>query len=186
MFNVEIKESMRAKNINLRILNNHTIQLVIPKNLRNKEVIINKILKERKDFIKKHLQKFEKKEKLKKYLPDKLEVNGKTIQGNKLKIWAKEKIIKNTRDLAQKLNFDFNFIYIRNQKTRWGSCSSRKNLSFNYKIALLPDELFEYIILHELMHLKHPHHQKDFWADLNFICADVKEKRKQLHQYSTR
>jgi hypothetical protein len=186
MTKVEIKVSQRAKNISLRILNDNTVQIVVPRNLRNREAVVEQILRDKKVWIDKHLQAFKKQEKNKKYLPDKIEVNGNILQGNKLRNWAKQKIITTTKIFAQKLGFKFDKIYIRDQKTRWGSCSSRSNLSFNYKIALLPNDLFEYIILHELMHLRHPHHQKSFWDDLNYVCADVKEKRKQLHQYSTR
>lgn len=186
MVKIEIRESKKARNINMRILDKNTIQLIVPKYLKNKKRIIYKILGERRSWIKKHLERYQKREKNKKYLPDKIEVNGHIFEGNKLRNWAREKIIKTTQNFAEHLNFKVNKIYIRSQKTRWGSCSSCHNLSFNYKIALLPNDLFEYIILHELMHLRHPHHQKDFWQDLNYICADVKEKRKQLHQYSTR
>lgn len=60
-------------------------------------------------------------------------------------------------------NFKFNRVTIKNQKTRWGSCSKRGNLNFNYKIALLPVHISDYIIVHELCHLKEFNHSQRFW-----------------------
>jgi predicted metal-dependent hydrolase len=60
-------------------------------------------------------------------------------------------------------NFSINRINIRNQKTRWGSCSKKGNLNFNYKIALLPQNMSDYIIVHELCHLREFNHSQNFW-----------------------
>ena len=79
------------------------------------------------------------------------------------------------KDSAQKLaekqvdkfnkiyKFSFNQITVKNQKTRWGSCSKKGNLNFNYKIALLPERLAEYIVVHELCHLGEFNHSRKFW-----------------------
>ncbi len=60
-------------------------------------------------------------------------------------------------------NFTFKKISIKNQKTRWGSCSKKGNLNFNYKIALLPKEFADYVIIHELCHLGQFNHSPAFW-----------------------
>jgi hypothetical protein len=60
--------------------------------------------------------------------------------------------------------FAYNKINIKNQKTRWGSCSRKGNLNFNYKIALLPERVRDYIIVHEICHLAEFNHSKKFWS----------------------
>lgn len=71
-------------------------------------------------------------------------------------------------------------ITVRNQKTRWASCSSRGTLSFNLRCSMLPVELFDYIVLHELCHLVHLDHSKEFWDLLESILPDYKKKRERL------
>lgn len=85
--------------------------------------------------------------------------------------------------LNQFYNFNYNKITIRNQKSRWGSCSSKGNLNFNYRIFLLPDELTNYIIIHELCHLKEMNHSKKFWNLVDEQIPNYKEKRRELKKY---
>ena len=73
-----------------------------------------------------------------------------------------------------------NRITIRNQKTRWGSCSRKGNLNFNYKIALLPQRLADYIIVHELCHLGEFNHSRKFWALVAQTMPDHVDLRKEL------
>ena len=77
-------------------------------------------------------------------------------------------------------DFKFNKINIKNQKTRWGSCSKKGNLNFNYKIALLPERLSDYIIVHELCHLKEFNHSQKFWDLVAKIMPDYLEIRNSL------
>jgi hypothetical protein len=79
-----------------------------------------------------------------------------------------------------------NSIGIRNQKTRWGSCSAKGNLNFNYKIALLPQAHADYIIVHELCHLKEMNHSPKFWKLVEKTVLDYKLLRKQLRTNSLR
>jgi len=76
--------------------------------------------------------------------------------------------------------FNFNKIYIKNQKTRWGSRSRKGNLNFNYKIALLPEKLADYIIVHEICHLGEFNHSQSFWNLVRRTTPDYKEIRKEL------
>lgn len=92
------------------------------------------------------------------------------------------------RTLAEKrleyFNTHYGYAYkrisIRNQKTRWGSCSTHGNLSFHYKIAFLPKNLADYIVVHELCHIKEMNHSKQFWNLVARAMPDHKALRREL------
>ncbi len=67
------------------------------------------------------------------------------------------------RALSEDCNLPFNNVSVRGQKTRWGSCSSDKNISLNYKLLFLPPQVVRYVLIHELCHTIHMNHSKDFW-----------------------
>ncbi len=73
-------------------------------------------------------------------------------------------------------------IAIRNQKSRWGSCSKKGNLNFNYKLAFLPVELRDYVIVHEICHIKEFNHGRGFWDLVKETVPDYKEVRKRLRE----
>jgi predicted metal-dependent hydrolase len=77
-------------------------------------------------------------------------------------------------------NFKYNKIFIKNHQRRWGSCSSKRNLNFNYKIIFLPERLQNYLIVHELCHLKEMNHSKGFWALVAKTIPDYEKLNKQL------
>jgi len=76
--------------------------------------------------------------------------------------------------------FDFNRVSIRDQRTRWGSCSKKGNLNFNYRIMFLPKKTADYIIIHELCHLKEFNHSRKFWNLVAEIIPDYLEAKKEL------
>ncbi len=71
-------------------------------------------------------------------------------------------------------------VFIKDQKTRWGSCSSLGNINLNLRLALLPDQLFEYVLVHELCHLKELNHSKTYWELVEHYMPDYKKHRAQL------
>lgn len=77
-------------------------------------------------------------------------------------------------------NFVYHDIRIKSHLTRWGSCSSKGNLNFNYRIALLPPELADYIIVHELCHLGEFNHSQQFWDLVAQQIPNYQELRQQL------
>ena len=96
---------------------------------------------------------------------------------------AKDKLGKRLSELAMEHNFQYNRISIRNQKTRWGSCSSKNNISLNKKLLHLPDQLIDYILLHELVHTRVKNHSQDFWNELETVVPNARTVDKQLSDY---
>ncbi len=81
----------------------------------------------------------------------------------KYKETARQLVLSRLEHFNSHYNFKYGRISIRNQRGRWGSCSSKGNLNFNYKICLLPEAIADYIVVHELCHLKEFNHGENFW-----------------------
>lgn len=77
-----------------------------------------------------------------------------------------------------------NKIHIKNQKTRWASCSSNHNVNFNIQLVALPRFLIEYIVIHELAHMTHKNHSRKFWQLVQKFCPHYKRRRQELRRYS--
>ena len=84
------------------------------------------------------------------------------------------------RYYASVMGIRYGIVTIRNQRTRWGSCSSKGNLNFNCLLMLLPEEVRDYVIIHELCHIPEPNHSRAFWAMVEKYCPDHKRIRKYL------
>ncbi|MFA5866861.1 MAG: SprT family zinc-dependent metalloprotease [Actinomycetota bacterium] len=75
-------------------------------------------------------------------------------------------------------------VRIRNQRSRWGSCSRKGSVNFNWRLVMLPPDMLDYVVVHELYHLKQPDHSPRFWSLLEKTVPDFKQKRKRLREYS--
>ena len=84
---------------------------------------------------------------------------------------------------AQKINVTYGRITIRNQRSRWGSCSAKGNLNFNCLLMMAPEEVLDYVIVHELCHRKEMNHSEQFWKEVEKILPDYKKQRTWLKTY---
>jgi len=115
-------------------------------------------------------------------------IQSKIRQGieSALRFEAKRFLPERLRKLSEKHNLPFSDIKIRQSKSRWGSCSSKKNINLSYFLLLLPEYLVDYVLLHELCHTKEMNHSPRFWLLLNQL-TDGKAKllAKEIKQYRT-
>ena len=103
---------------------------------------------------------------------------------------AKDEFYKRSKKYAKKLGEEINDITIKDTKSRWGSCSTRGCINYNWRIAMAPADVIEYLVCHEVSHLKHPDHSAAFWQTVRFLCPNYEQSRhwlkirgKTLYQY---
>jgi len=95
---------------------------------------------------------------------------------------AKVIIPKRVQLWAEQMGETFGTITIKNQKTRWGSCSSARNLNFNWRLIMAPQDVMDYVIVHELCHLRQMNHSKIFWSEVEMVLPNYKMHKKWLER----
>jgi len=167
----QLKRSKRAKRARLSVHDDGSIIVTVPQGVGRSAV--EKFLAEKREWIldkirffkntnRKSVRTFSRKD----YLANK----------ERARVLAHERI----KFFNQTYGFSFNKIFIKNQKTRWGSCSEKGNLNLNYKIMFLPERHRDYIIVHELCHLKQLNHSPEFWALVAKTFPDHRTLRREL------
>ncbi len=180
---------MKNDNINIEIIRSKrkTIAIEITKELRvlvrapfrMLDIDIKRYVNEKSSWIEKHL--IVMKEKIKKL--EQQEDNTVKLTAEEIRQLAEKAIIvipEIVAHYAQIMNVTIGKISIRNQVSRWGSCSSKANLNFNCLLMLMPPDVIDYVVVHELCHRKEMNHSPKFWIEVAKVLPNYKVQKKWL------
>ncbi len=167
----ELKPSRKARSLRLEI---GATGLVVTKPWFISSIFMDQFIKRQADWIIKNLAKHNQAQALPKINKDDLVI---------LKKKAAKLLITRLEFFNREYNYKYKSISVRDQKTRWGSCSRQGALNFNYRLALLPEELLDYVAVHELCHLKEMNHSIRFWLLVAKTIPDYKERRQKLEKF---
>ncbi len=173
-------EVIRSKRKTLAIEIRPDMRVVVraPEKIPQNEIM--KFVEEKQNWIKKHLvQMYFKAEEIKKQKKEPALTNADI---EKLCQKALSVIPDKVKYYAEIMGVTYGRITIRNQKTRWGSCSSKGNLNFNCLLMLMPDKVLDYVVVHELCHLKQMNHSKKFWKEVERYMPDYQNYKKWLNE----
>jgi predicted metal-dependent hydrolase len=201
-----LRLSNKAKYLRLQINNSNELEVILPKRYGQKKA--EDFILQKKEWILKHLRVrqndglfffgkevkvlihydlFVKKPQIN-YSNRKLTVSipsGYSFTQDEIyNLWLRHKariyIPKRVQELSKKTGFNYKKVAIRSQKTRWGSCSANGRLSFNYRLIKFREKVVDYVIIHELCHLKELNHTKKFWDLVERFCPDYKGLKREL------
>jgi hypothetical protein len=169
---VLFERSRRAKRLSVSIRPFKGVRVAVPFGVSFESA--QSFARSKAGWIKKHLGKMER-----------LEQQAKTlaIKGPIDRTADRKILIDRLNFLARKYGFSYNRVFIRNQKTRWGSCSNKNNINLNINLVRLPQELIDYTIVHELVHTRVKNHSPKFWNQMDALLGDAKKIDKKLSMY---
>ena len=217
-FEIKVVKSKTARKLTLRIDSKaHLPVLTIPKYCSSKQAV--EFALSHKDWIERNLAKipspkrFADKERFS-FFGSEIEIchdsslkSGSFLQDNILHVSGSEefchrrvsdfikretqkKLLELSRQKASALERKVNTVYVKDTKSRWGSCSTNGNLSYSWRLALAPEFVIDYLISHEVSHLKHPDHSRNFWNCVKALCPEcakgkawLKTHGKELYAY---
>lgn len=185
--NVKIIRSNRKT---LAIQINPDLSVIVRAPMYAPQSDIERILRDKEGWIQKHIEKIREQEAKRKEMYGEKGEYGKSAEReylsneeiHKLAEKALEYIPKRVSYFAKQIGVTYGKITIRNQKTRWGSCSSKGNLNFNCLLMLTPPEVIDYVVVHELCHRKEMNHSGAFWAEIEKVIPSYKEQVKWLKE----
>ena len=206
-FDIKVKKSSIAKKIVLRIdEKNHCPVLSIPKYCSQKQALA--FLKENEDWIVNMMAKLPQKRDFVEgeeicFFGEKYTIfydikhKGTCFDGNLLKVGgdkfflhrrvkdflrskAVDRLAEMSLEVAKKIGVKVSSVMIKDTKSRWGSCSTKGNINYNWRVVFAPLYVIEYLVCHEVCHLAHPNHSKDFWNEVKGVCSNYEDGRKWL------
>lgn len=172
MVEYEIIRSAR-KTVSVEIKRDLRVIVRAPYRMSDREA--ERFVNEKKDWIENHLRRLEAERRQTENLP---KLTQEDI--NALAEKAREIIPARAAYFAPAVGVDYGRITIRNQVSRWGSCSSKGNLNFNCLLMLAPPEVLDYVVVHELCHRREMNHSKRFWSEVSRVLPDFEQHRKWL------
>lgn len=170
----KLKRSKRAKRMRLAVYCDGSVVITTP--FGTEQLIVEKFLTDKKQWVLNKIRFF------------------KSVDNKAIRTFSHKDYLEN-KDKALRLveervkfynefyNFPFNKVFIKNQKTRWGSCSCKRNLNLNYKILFLPPQHQDYIVVHELCHLKEFNHSRKFWTLIEKVLPNYLDIKKELRNH---
>jgi predicted metal-dependent hydrolase len=170
---VLLEKSRRAKHMSLSVRPFRGVRVAVPQG--QSFAAAEKFAHSKTEWIKKNLKKMASIEKQAAALKE-----GKSIDNET----AKKHLNNRLDELCKQNGFTYNRVFVKNQKTRWGSCSAKNNINLNINLVRLPEELIDYVIFHELVHTKIKDHSKLFWEELSKFVKDPKSLDKRLRRYT--
>lgn len=175
MDSIKIIKSKR-KTISLQIKPDGSIELKAPMQMKDDK--IKEFLHQKSEWIEKHLLAVKERQQ------QMSQIKPLTIEEiHELANQALEVIPKRVAYFAEILGVTYGRITIRNQKSRWGSCSSKGNLNFNCLLMLMPPEVLDYVVVHELCHRKEMNHSPQFWAEVRKVLPDYEKQKLWLKEH---
>lgn len=164
--------SRRARHMRLEVKQNGELVVTVPRGINYS--FVERFLYQKSAWIADKLRYFDS-------IKDKIFLNTSRREFLKYKESAKLLVKNRVAHYNRFYYFKVNRIAIKNTKSRWGSCSKKGNLNFNYKIALLPEKLADYVIVHELCHLGELNHSKRFWKLVSLTIPNYREFKNKFH-----
>jgi len=173
---VLLEQSTRAKHMNLSIRPFRGIRVAVPKGISFESA--EAFARSKSQWIKQHLPK------LKTIEQEAARRQNNRNVGNIDRASGRKILVQRLEELSEIHDLPYNRVFVKNQKTRWGSCSEKKNINLNINLLRLPKELMDYAIMHELVHTKVLNHSSQFWDLLEKYMENAKVLDRELQHYS--